>query len=64
MGRLRVNVFGVELDCIDQATLISELLNGARLEIPGCVIPINLHMSPCQAAERENRSVFFLRYDV
>jgi hypothetical protein len=59
MSRLRVNVFGIELDCIDQATLISELLNRACLEIPGYVIPINLRMPLCQAAEREKRSVFF-----
>ncbi len=41
------------------AQFVNDRLNRARLEIPGCAIPINLHMPLRQAAEREKRSVFF-----
>jgi N-acetylglucosaminyldiphosphoundecaprenol N-acetyl-beta-D-mannosaminyltransferase len=43
MNRSRTNVFGLELDCIDQASLITEVLSRVRVRSPGYVIPTNLY---------------------
>jgi N-acetylglucosaminyldiphosphoundecaprenol N-acetyl-beta-D-mannosaminyltransferase len=41
---LRPNVFGIDLDPIDQRTLIAELLNRSRERQPCYVVPTNLHL--------------------
>jgi N-acetylglucosaminyldiphosphoundecaprenol N-acetyl-beta-D-mannosaminyltransferase len=43
MSNLRQNVFGIEVDCIDQAALIIQVLNRVRLGTPGYVVPTNLY---------------------
>jgi N-acetylglucosaminyldiphosphoundecaprenol N-acetyl-beta-D-mannosaminyltransferase len=59
MSRLHANVLGLTLDCIDQTTLISELLNRARSGIPGYVVPVNLyHLVKLRSDDGSLRSAF------
>jgi N-acetylglucosaminyldiphosphoundecaprenol N-acetyl-beta-D-mannosaminyltransferase len=43
MRRLRTSILGIEVDCVDQATLIGVVLDRARLGFPGYILTINLH---------------------
>jgi N-acetylglucosaminyldiphosphoundecaprenol N-acetyl-beta-D-mannosaminyltransferase len=59
MNRSRTNVFGVEVDCIDQATLITEVLSRVRLRSPGYVITAHLyHVVKLQHDDGSFRSAF------
>jgi UDP-N-acetyl-D-mannosaminuronic acid transferase (WecB/TagA/CpsF family) len=41
---MRANVFGIDIDPIDQKTLIGELVKRARERRPCYVVPTNLHL--------------------
>src|SRR5262252_3079019 len=59
MNRSRETVFGVKVDCVDQTTLITEVLNRLRMRVPGYVIPVNLyHLVKLQSDDGSLRSAF------
>jgi N-acetylglucosaminyldiphosphoundecaprenol N-acetyl-beta-D-mannosaminyltransferase len=59
MNRSRTNVFGLEVDCIDQATLITEVLSRVRLRSPGYVLTMNLyHLVKLRSDDGRLRSAF------
>jgi N-acetylglucosaminyldiphosphoundecaprenol N-acetyl-beta-D-mannosaminyltransferase len=59
MNRSRANVFGLEVDCIDQATLITEVLSRVRLRSPGYVLTMNLyHLVKLRSDDGRLRSAF------